>query len=118
MSRAQKLARTVAFRREQLAKQKMAVRQAEAQQREEERKAHARRCYVLGRAVLASPLGQLDDTPLLRVLALLAPVAAAPDPVAYLEALLSQAGSGSQGPQGDADQVAPLPPPCTKLLVQ
>ena len=114
MTRAERLAQTEARARAKLDAQRTRLAQVQAAQREEERKALSKRRLLVGKLVDEAGLFSLDDTTLAGLFARLAPLVDAPDPVALLEGLLSDAVSppcaSGDGCAHPADGVAPAVP--------
>ena len=96
MTRAERLDRAAARAKAQLEAQRKALAQIQAAQYAEEKKARTKRRLVVGTLVEDAGLFALDDTTIAALFALLAPLASLPDPVAVLDAVLSEV-DGSPG---------------------
>ena len=96
MTRAERLDRAAARAKAQLEAQRKALAQIQAAQYAEEKKARTKRRLVVGTLVEDAGLFALDDTTIAALFALLAPLASLPDPVAVLDAMLSEV-DGSRG---------------------
>jgi hypothetical protein len=91
-SRDERLAQAAEVLKEEIAAKKRALAVNASAQKAEQRKARDRRRYQCGTLVDEAGLARLDDTVLRPLLGLLASVAAVPNPVALLEALLADVG--------------------------
>ena len=107
MTRAERLARQEALARTQLERQRDRLAKVQAAQREEERKALTKRRLLVGELADRAGLFLLDDTTLGALFALLAPLASVPDPVAVLEAYLSDTARPALGPVNGSAQATP-----------
>ncbi len=96
MTRAERLDRAAARAKAQLEAQRKALAQIQAAQHDEERKALTKRRLLVGTLVEQAGLFALDDTTIAALFALLAPLVHVPDPVAVLDAVLSEV-DGSPG---------------------
>jgi len=92
-----KLKQQEAARKQELAQTRKAIAQAQHAQRDEDRKARTRRQARVGKAVDAAGLFAWDDVTLLGVFQALTPLLDIPDPVAVLDALLSDVGEVTHG---------------------
>ena len=114
MTRAERLAQTEARARAKLEAQHTRLTQVQAAQREAERKALTKRRLLVGKLVDEVGLFSLDDATLAGLFARLAPLVDAPDPVAFLAGLLSDAvvppRASVDGCAHPADGVAPAVP--------
>jgi hypothetical protein len=114
MTRAERLDRAAARAKAQLEAQRKALAQIQAAQHDEERKALTKRRLLVGTLVEQAGLFALSDTVLTGLFAALSHLVETPDPVALLDALLSDVG----GPPGRSvpgcahptDGVAPTVP--------
>ena len=114
MTRAERLAQTEARARAKLDADRKRLAQVQAQQRDAERQALHKRRVLVGKLVEEAGLFCLEDATLAGLFARLTPLVEAPDPVALLDALLSDGGSPPSGSvPGCADashRVAPAVP--------
>ena len=114
MTRAERLAQTEARARAKLDAQRTRLAQVQAAQRDEERKALTKRRLLVGKLVDEAGLFSLDDATLAGLFARLTSLVEAPDPVAVLDALLSNGVSPAcasvPGYVQAAPGVAPMAP--------
>ena len=96
MTRAERLDRAAARAKAQLEAQRKALAQIQAAQYAEEKKALSRRRQLVGTMADQAGLFALDDPTIAALFALLAPLVHVPDPVAVLDAMLSEV-DGSPG---------------------
>src|SRR6266566_6284358 len=113
-TRAERLAHAEKLAREQLERQRQRLAKVQARQREEERRALTKRRLFIGELADQAGLFALDDTTIAALFSLLAPLVHVPDPVAVLDALLSDVGgtpgTSLPGCAHRADGVAPTVP--------
>ena len=104
-TRAERLAHAERLAREQLERQRTRLAKVQAQQREEERRALTKRRLLMGELADQAGLFALSDTVLAGLFAALSRLVEVPDPVALLDALLSDGG----GPPGRSVPGCALP---------
>ena len=107
MTRAERLAQTEARARAKLDADRKRLAQVQAQQRDAERWALHKRRALIGKLVEEAGLFCLDDATLGGLFARLAPLVDAPDPVAVLDALLSDRVSPPRGSEPGCAQAMP-----------
>ena len=114
MTRAERLAQAEERARAKLEVQRKRLAQVQARQRDEERRSLHKRRLAVGMRAEEAGLFALDDMMLARLFHGLAPLMDVPDPVAVLEALLSEAvhsvGVSVPGCAQAAPGVAPAVP--------
>ena len=107
MTRAERLAQTEAHARAKLDAQRTRLAQVQAQQRDAERQALHRRRVLVGKLVDEAGLFSLDDQTLAGLFTQLTPLVEAPDPVALLAGLLSDAVRPPRASGDGCAQAAP-----------
>src|SRR6266702_8323551 len=107
MTRAERLAKAEERARARLEVQRHRLVQVQAQQRDAERWALHKRRALIGKLVEEAGLFCLDDATLEGLFARLAPLVDAPDPVAVLDALLSDRVSPPRGSEPGCAQAMP-----------
>ena len=96
MTRAERLDRAAARAKAQLETQRKTLAKIQAAQYEEEKKELTKRRLLVGTLADQAGLFALDDTTIAALFSLLAPLVHGPDPVAVLDAVLSEV-DGSPG---------------------